>query len=390
MPGREWQEERFRSAGSIKGIDKVANHLFLPIRLRSLKLENRIMVAPMCQYSAQDGVPNDWHLVHLGSLALGGFGLVMVEATAVSPVGRITHNCLGLYTDAQEEGFARILSFCREHGTAAMAIQLGHAGRKASTQTPANGGAPLGPSEHPWETLAPSALAYDTGWHTPRAIDGPGLMRIKSEMVESAIRANRLGFELIELHMAHGYLMHQFLSPLSNHRTDAYGGDLQGRMRFPLECFAAVRAALPESRPLGVRISATDWIEGGWDIEQTVVLARELERLGCDFIDVSSAGVDPRQKIKLEPGYQVPFAERVKRETGMTVIAVGLITGAHQAEAILADGRADMVALARGAMDDPHWGWHAAMALNEEIRYPEIYARAAPKAWPGAKAMRQA
>lgn len=362
----------------------MSTHLFSPLKLRSLGLSNRIMVSPMCQYSAIDGVANDWHLVHLGSLALGGFGLLMVEATGISADGRISPNCLGLWNDGQEAALRHIVDFCREKGTAALAIQLGHAGRKASTHPPGSGGGPLAAGEGAWQTFAPSAVAYDETWHVPHALDRPGLMRIRSDFVASAVRADRIGFDLVELHMAHGYLLHQFLSPLSNRRDDAYGGELEGRMRFPLECLAAVREIWPAGKPLGVRVSATDWVDGGWNIEETAAFARACERLGCDFIDVSSGGLDPRQAITLGPGYQVPFAERLKRETGMTVIAVGLVTAAGQAERILAEGRADMVALGRGAMDDPHWGWHAARELGEEIDYPKIYVRASPRAWPGA------
>ena len=367
----------------------MASRLLSPIELRGLRLGNRVMVSPMCQYNADAGVANDWHLVHLGSLSMGGAGLLMIEATAVSPEARITRECLGLWNDEQERALERVVGFCRAYGTARLAIQLGHAGRKASTRPPAEGGAPLSPDQRPWPTVAPSALAYADGWHAPSELDHQGLERIKRDMAGSAARAARLGFDCAELHMAHGYLLHQFLSPLSNRRDDGYGGSIERRMRFPLELFAAVRAAWPAERPLGVRVSATDWVEQGWDLEQTVVLAAALKDLGCDFIDVSSGGLDPRQKIPLEPGYQVGFAEELRRRAGLPTIAVGLITGAHQAEAIIEGGKADMVALARGFMDDPHWVWHAAAALGEEVGYPKMYARAAPSKWPGAVDMRR-
>jgi 2,4-dienoyl-CoA reductase-like NADH-dependent reductase (Old Yellow Enzyme family) len=360
----------------------VSAKLFSPFALRGLGLANRIVVSPMCQYNAEDGVANDWHLVHLGQLAMGGAGLVVAEATAVSPVGRITHRCLGLYSDAAEQALARVVDFCRRYGTAALAIQLGHAGRKASTRPPGAGGTPLGPDEVPWTTLAPSALPQAEGWHTPRALDHAGLAELRAQFVAATERAARLGFDLLELHGAHGYLLHQFLSPLSNRRDDAYGGSLANRMRFPLELVEAVRGAWPADKPLGMRVSATDWVEGGWTVEDTVAFARELKGLGCDVVDVSSGGIDPRQQIPLGPGYQVHLAERVRREAGVPTWAVGMITEPHQAEAIVAGGRADMVALARAMMYDPRWAWHAATALGVEIPYPAMYARCHPSNWP--------
>ncbi|GBD41992.1 NADPH dehydrogenase [bacterium HR39] len=334
--------------------------LFSPLRLRKLELANRIVVSPMCQYEAEDGRAVAWHLVHYGQLSMGGAGLMFVEATAVTREGRISRHCLGLYDDACMAALERVVRFCRRYGTAKLAIQLGHAGRKGSAHRPRDGGAPLKPEEGAWTTLAPSPIPYDEGWPVPKAMDAEDLARTKTAFVRAAERARDLGFDLLEIHMAHGYLLHQFLSPLSNRRTDTYGGDLRGRMRWPLQVFEAVREVWPEERPLGVRISATDWVEGGWDVEDSLALAEALKQRGCDFVDVSSGGLDPRPKIPLRPGYQVPFAERIRREVGISVIAVGLITGPRQAEAIVAEGRADLVALARGFMDDPHWGWHAA------------------------------
>lgn len=357
--------------------------LFSPISLRSVELPNRIVVAPMCQYVAENGCMTDWHLMHLGQLAMGGGALVFIEATGVSPEARISHGDVGLWSDENERAMARVLEFCRRWGVAKLGIQLGHAGRKASVNVPLAGGKPLGPDQNPWQTVAPSALAYAPGYHVPRALDEAGLAKIRDDFAAATRRAHRLGLDVIELHMAHGYLLHQFLSPLSNQRDDAYGGSLENRMRFPLEVFDAVRAVWPAEKPLGVRVSATDWVEGGWTGDDTVELAKALEARGCDFLDVSSGGLDPRQKIKLEPGYQVPYARAVKEATDLVVIAVGMILTPRQAERIVADGDADMVALARGVMDDPRWTWHAAQELGVETQYPPQYLRARPDYWPG-------
>ncbi len=365
------------------------SELFSPLRLRELQLSNRILVAPMCQYRAVEGRATEWHRVHYGSLAMGGAGLLMFEATAVAPEGRITPHCLGLYDEDCAEALRPVLAFCREYGTARLGLQLGHAGRKGSTHRPADGGAPLTAGEGAWPIPAPSDIPYDAGWPTPRAATEADMIDILEAFTGATRRAAALGFDLLELHMAHGYLLHQFLSPLSNRRTDAYGGDLANRMRFPLRVFRAMRAVWPADRPLGVRVSATDWVEGGWDLAQTVELVRALCEAGCDFVDVSSGGLHPAQQVPLRPGYQVPFAETIRRRTGMITWAVGLITGARQAEAILAAGRADAVALARGFMDDPHWGWHAASKLGVEIDYPFMYLRAHPSRWPGARVMRE-
>ena len=353
--------------------------LFQPISLRELRLPNRIMVSPMCQYSATEGNASDWHLIHLGQLALGGVGLLCVEATAVEPEGRITPACLGLYSDQNEEALGRVLASLRRHAATPLAIQLAHAGRKASSHTPWDGGKLMLPESGGWTSIAPSALAFSAAEPPPREMDATDLARVRDAFVQSARRADRLGFDAIELHAAHGYLLHSFLSPLSNQRGDRYGGSLENRMRFPLEVFAAVRRVWPQARPLWVRISASDWIEGGWDLPQSIEFARRLKAAGCDLIDASSGGLAPGQKIALGPGYQVPFAESIRREAGIATIAVGLITEAQQAEDIVAGGRADMVALARGMLYDPRWAWHAATALGGQVNAPKQYWRSVPQ-----------
>jgi 2,4-dienoyl-CoA reductase-like NADH-dependent reductase (Old Yellow Enzyme family) len=354
--------------------------LFQPIRLRELALENRIMVSPMCQYSAVDGSMTDWHLAHLGMLANSGASLLCFEMTDVEAIGRITPGCSGLYSDSNEAALRRVVQLCRTHGQAKLAIQLAHAGRKASCVPPWESGRVLKPEEGGWQPVAPSAIAFGEGDPVPRALAVNEIKALVAKFAEATRRARRIGFDAIELHGAHGYLMHEFLSPLSNRREDEYGGALANRMRFPLEVFAAVRAEWPEDRPLGVRLSCTDWAEGGWDIEQTLALVRELKKLGCDWIDASSGGLVKHQTIPLAPGYQVPFAERIRRETGVTTIAIGLITEAKHAESIVAQGQADMVALARGFLWDPHWAWHAALELGETPRVPRQYLRSVPAA----------
>ena len=355
------------------------NPLFTPIDLRGLRLENRIVVSPMCQYSAREGCATDWHLIHLGSLAQSGAALLFVEATAVAPEGRITPACLGLYSDENEVALARVLETVRRWSEMPLGIQLAHAGRKGSSREPWNGGALAPPEEGGWRPVAPSAVAISAGEPPPEALDEAGMLRIRDAFAGSASRADRLGFDAVELHFAHGYLAHQFLSPISNHRTDRYGGSLANRMRFPLELFEAARHAWPQAKPLGVRISATDWVEGGWDLDSSVALARELKRLGCDWIDCSSGGISPQQKIALGPGYQVPFARRIRAETGITTVAVGLITEPQQADAIVTAGDADMVALARGILWNPHWAWHAAAQLGAAVRAPRQYWRSPPR-----------
>lgn len=352
--------------------------LFTPMTLERLKLKNRIVIAPMCQYSADDGCATDWHLMHLGQLAASGAGLLIVEATAVEPAGRISPADLGLWSDETEAALRRVLQGVRQYSQMPLAIQLGHAGRKASTRLPWEGGQQLRPEQGGWRCVAPSALAHEAHELAPLALDGAGLVRIQQAFVAAAVRAQRLGFDAIELHMAHGYLLHQFLSPLANQRTDEYGGSLENRMRFPLQLLDAVRAAVPDM-PVGVRISATDWVEGGWDLEQSVVLAQAFKQRDIAYIHVSSGGASPLQKIPLGPGYQVPLAERIRQETGLPTIAVGLITEPQQAEAILTEGQADMVALARGILYDPRWPWHAAAALGAQVEAPKQYWRCQPR-----------
>jgi len=352
--------------------------LFSPIQLRSLALTNRIMVAPMCQYSAVNGEANDWHQMHIGNLALSGAAMFCIEATAVEATGRITPGCLGLWNDACEAALWPVLASVRKHSRTAVAMQLAHAGRKASSHTPWDGGQLIPLADGGWQTEAPSAVPHKDGEAPPLAFDAAGLARVRHAFAEAAKRAARLGLDALEVHCAHGYLLHQFLSPISNRRTDEYGGSLQNRMRFPLEVFAAVRAAFPADKPVGLRVSATDWVEGGWDLPQTIAFARELKALAVDWIDVSSGGVSPLQKIALGPGYQVPFAQAVKQATGVTTMAVGLITEPKQAEEIIATGKADMVALARGMLYDPRWGWHAAAELGGQVDVPPQYWRSQP------------
>jgi 2,4-dienoyl-CoA reductase-like NADH-dependent reductase (Old Yellow Enzyme family) len=347
--------------------------LFSPISLRGIEFENRVVVSPMCEYSAEDGVANDWHVVNLGHYALSGPGLVFFEATAVSPEARITDRDLGLYSDACEAGMERVVAFVRRWARSKIGVQLAHAGRKASTLPPWEGGGSA-TGERAYQTVAPSAIAYGD-WHTPAALDEAGLEKVKRDFVAAAQRCARLGIDVIELHFAHGYLGHQFLSPLTNQRTDAYGGALENRMRFPLELFDAVRAAWPEDRVLGARISATDWADGGWDVEQSVAFVQALQQRGCDFIDVSSGGLVPHQQIPVGPGYQVPFSLTIKRATRATTMAVGMITEPAQAETILASGDADFIAIARGFIRNPRWTWDAADALRGDAFVPPQYER---------------
>jgi 2,4-dienoyl-CoA reductase-like NADH-dependent reductase (Old Yellow Enzyme family) len=356
------------------------SRLFEPLSLDRLKLANRILVAPMCQYSAVEGSATDWHLIHLGHLALSGAGLLIVEATAVSAEGRITPGDLGLYSDANEAALKRVLAAVRAHSPIPLALQLAHAGRKASCRVPWEGGEQIRSNEPSgWKTIAPSALPYAEGDEPPIALDRAGLDRVREQFAHAARRAAHLGFEGIEVHTAHGYLLHEFLSPLSNRRTDEYGGSLENRLRFPLEVFDAVRAAFPADRPVWTRVSATDWVAGSWDIEGTVALAKALKSRGCAAIHVSSGGLSPAQKISLGPGYQVPFARRVKSEVGLPTIAVGLITEPEQAETILANGDADAVSLARAMLYDPRWPWHAAVKLGAQVHAPRQYLRSQPR-----------
>lgn len=356
------------------------SELFTPFHLDTLPLRNRIVIAPMCQYSADQGQATDWHLIHLGHLALSGAGLLFTEATAVEPDGRISPQDLGLWSDATESALARVLESVRRHSSIAVGIQLAHAGRKASCRQPWEGGGQIAPdAPGGWQTVAPSAVPHNEGDVPPLALDGDGLRRIRDAFVDSAKRAVRLGLDTIEIHSAHGYLLHEFLSPLANHRDDEYGGSRENRMRYPLEVFDAVRAAVPAEIPVGIRISASDWVDGGWSIDDSVGFACALHARGCSYIDVSSGGVSPLQKVSMEPGYQVTFAERIRRETGMTTMAVGLITEPEQAEAILVSGQADLVALARGMLYNPRWPWHAAAILGDRVDAPKQYWRSRPR-----------
>jgi 2,4-dienoyl-CoA reductase-like NADH-dependent reductase (Old Yellow Enzyme family) len=353
--------------------------LFTPLELRGVTLANRIVVSPMCQYSAVRGEANDWHMIHLGHLALSGAAMLCIEATGVEPDGRITPGCLGLWDDATEAALEPVIAAIRRHSPIRIAMQISHAGRKASSHVPWDGGQLIPVSEGGWLPHAPSALPHKEDEPPPLALDVAGLNRVRNAFVATARRAARLGIDALEIHAAHGYLLHQFLSPIANQRSDEYGGSRENRMRFPLEVFDAVRAEFPADRPVGVRVSATDWVEGGWTPEDTVVFAQALKERGADWIDVSSGGVSPLQKIPLEPGYQVPFARKVKAETGMTTIAVGLITDALQANQVLEDGEADMIAMARAMLYDPRWPWHAAAQLGASVTAPPQYWRSQPR-----------
>ncbi|HEU6442309.1 MAG TPA: NADH:flavin oxidoreductase/NADH oxidase [Microvirga sp.] len=357
--------------------------LFTPFRVGELELANRIVIAPMCQYSAENGCMTDWHVIHLGQLALSGAALLTIEATAVVPEGRITYADVGLYSDETEAAMARVLESVRRWSDMPIAIQLAHAGRKASSEVPWKGRPQISP-DHPngWQTEAPSAIPFASGDVAPAALDRDGLARVRNAFAESARRAARLGIEAVQIHAAHGYLLHEFLSPLSNQRTDEYGGSLENRMRFPLEVFDAVRNAFPAERAVTVRVSGTDWAEGGWTIEETVAFTQALEARGCSGIHVSSGGLTPAQRIPVGPSYQVPLARAVKASTRMPVIAVGLITDYVQAEAILATGDADLIALARAMLYNPRWPWHAAAFFGASVKAPNQYLRSQPRQYP--------
>jgi 2,4-dienoyl-CoA reductase-like NADH-dependent reductase (Old Yellow Enzyme family) len=349
--------------------------LFEPYQQRSLTLRNRIVISPMCQYSAAEGVPNHWHLVHLGSRAVGGAGAVIAEATAVSPEGRISAHDTGIWNDAQVEAWQPIVGFIADHG-AVPGVQLAHAGRKASVWRPWEGGQSLPMDKGAWPTVAPSAIPFDKDWQMPHALDAKGIRKVIADFRAAAIRAHKAGFKLIELHGAHGYLLHQFMSPLSNHRTDDYGGSFENRTRLVREVIAAVREVWPMDLPLWLRISATDWAEGGWSIDESVRLARELTTLSVDLVDVSSGGLVPHVKIPVAPGYQVPFAARIRHDAGIATGAVGLITEPAQADGIIAGGAADVVLIARASLRDPYFPRRAAQELGATIVAPEQYQRA--------------
>ncbi len=351
------------------------SQLFSPFQLRGVTFANRVFVSPMCQYSSEDGLPTDWHLVHLGSRAVGGAGLVIVEATAVSPAGRITPWDSGIWSDTHAAAFQPIAKFLKAHGSIA-GIQLAHSGRKASTDSPWRGGKSLPPDRGGWQPVAPSPLPFDAGSQMPRAMTVAEMDELVEQFVTATHRSLKAGFEVVELHLAHGYLLHEFLSPLSNHRADEYGGSLENRMRLPLRVVREVRRAWPESLPLFVRISATDWVKGGWDLAQSIELCKAMKGSGVDLIDCSSGGNVSDAKIPVAPGYQVPFAEAIRREAGMATGAVGMITDAQQAEHIIAGGQADVVLLARQMLRDPYWPLHAARELGAGVTWPEQYGRA--------------
>jgi len=356
-------------------------HLFDPMPLRGLTLSNRIVVSPMCQYSAEGGCATDWHLIHWGQLLLSGAGMFTIEATAVTADGRITHGCLGLYDDATEKALYAMLARARRQAPPMpVAIQLAHAGRKGSSARPWEGGMLVPPTRGGWTPVAPSAVPHADGEPAPAALDAAGLADVREAFVSAARRAERIGIDAIELHMAHGYLLHEFLSPIANRRDDDYGGGFENRIRYPLEVFDAVRATWPADRPMGVRISATDWVDGGWTPEDAVALARRLKVRGCDWLDVSSGGVSPAQRIPAPtPGIHVPFAREIRRATGIVTMAVGLITEPEHADAIVAAGDADMVALARAFLRDPRWPWRAAAALGGTVMGAPPYWRALTK-----------
>lgn len=356
--------------------------LFTPAALGPVTLPNRIMVSPMCQYSANDGNVNGWHAAHLGSLALSGAGLLCVEATAVSPAARITHHCAGLYDDANQQAMQGVVDLLRSAAPIRLMIQLGHAGRKGSSARPWESGELLSPADGGWETLGPSALPHKTGEAPPRPMTGAEIERVIADFASAARRAREIGFDAIEVHAAHGYLLHQFLSPLANARDDNYGGSLENRMRLTLQVFEAVRAAAGSGMAVGARVSATDWVEGGWDIDDCLVLAERLQALGADFLDVSSAGVSPLQKIAIGPGYQVGFAARIRQQVKIPVITVGMITEPQQAEDILQAGKADLIALARAFVANPRWVWRAAAELDGRLHGHPPYYRCLPPGYP--------
>ncbi len=348
--------------------------LFTPFKIRNLELDNRIVIAPMCQYSADNGLMNDWHLMHLGQLAQSGAGLLTIEATAVEPQGRITHADVGLWDDATETAMGDTIERLARWSSMPIALQLSHAGRKASSRIPwlGRGGVPV-ESPNGWQTEAPSALAFYPEMATPNAFDRDGLKRVRDAFAAAAGRADRIGIDAIQIHAAHGYLLHQFLSPLANQRTDEYGGSAENRARFPLEVFEAVRAAYSPDRPVSVRISATDWVEGGFDLEQAIAFSQALVARGCDVIHVSSGGLHPDQQMAVHPGYQVPLARSIKAAVKVPVVAVGLITDPTHAEAIIANGDADLIGIARTVLYDPRWPWHAAAELGGRVQAANQY-----------------
>jgi 2,4-dienoyl-CoA reductase-like NADH-dependent reductase (Old Yellow Enzyme family) len=357
----------------------MSSALFSPYKLAGLELANRIVVSPMCQYSADDGCANDWHLMHLGMMAHSGAALVVVEATHVERHGRITHGCLGLYSDDNEAALARVITQARRMGNAKFGIQIAHSGRKGSAQRPWEGGGALKADADPWPTIAASPVAFGEYWHTPREVTEVDMERVRKAFVSAAQRCLRIGFDEIELHMAHGYLAHGFMSPISNKRTDQYGGSFENRLRFPLSIARAVRAVVPKTVVLGARITGSDWREGGLTADDAVAISKALKGEGIDFICISSGGVAADIRNPSEPGYNVPIAARVKKEAAIATRTVGLIVKPEHAEQIVSKGEADMVSMARCFLDDPHWAWHAAKALGADVARPPQYARAGPK-----------
>jgi 2,4-dienoyl-CoA reductase-like NADH-dependent reductase (Old Yellow Enzyme family) len=365
----------------------MTSRLFSPLPLADLVLDNRIVASPMCQYAAAAGSPTPWHLMLLGGFATSGAGLVIIEATGVEPEGRITHQCLGLWNDAQASALAELVAQIRSFSSTPLGLQLGHAGRKASAHIAWEArqkGEALSVADGGWPSVAPSALAYDPTWQTPVELDAAGLRRIRQAYVDAALRAHRAGIDLLEVHAAHGYLLSQFLSPLANQRSDAYGGSLANRMRFPLEVMAAVRDAWPAGKPVGVRVNGSDWVEGGWLPDDCVAFAHEARRIGLDYVVTSGGNTAPGATYPpLEQGYMIPFAERVKREVGIATMGVGLIVEPRYAEQLIASGAVDAVALGRGFLDDPHWPLHAAAALGVQVDYPRTLRYARPSYWRG-------
>ena len=361
--------------------------LFTTLALGSVTVPNRIAIAPMCQYSADDGSMTDWHLQHVMRMGMSGAGLVIIEATAVERRGRITHGCVGLYSDANERAAKRVLDAAKAvalPGTV-FGVQLAHAGRKASSQRPWEGAAALGAHEDPWPTIGPSAIPFGAGWHTPNAMTEEDIQGVITHFVEAAQRAVRVGYDVLELHMAHGYLLHSFCSPVSNQRTDQWGGSVEKRLALPLAIMKAVRAAVPKHIAVGARITGTDWIDGGMTIEDSILLAKGLRALDGAYACVSSGAAAADVRIPVGPLYQVPLAEKIKAATGIVTRAVGLITTAQEAEGVLQDGKADQIAVARAILDDPHWGLHAADVLGVTLPRPLQYDRASPAKWPGAR-----
>lgn len=364
--------------------------LFTPLVIGGLELANRIVVSPMCQYSADDGVAGDWHLHHLIQYGYSGAGLVTIEATAVERRGRITHGCLGLYSDANEAMLGRAVNAARRFGgPVRFGIQLAHAGKKGSANRPwEREGLPLAPEEDPWTTDAPSPIPFASGWPVPAPLDEKGMDRIMNAFVDATRRAARIGFEVVEIHCAHGYLLHEFLSPIANQRTDSFGGTLENRMRFPLAVVKAVRDVLPAQIVVGARITATDWVEGGWTPDEAVIFSRELRQIGAEYVCVSSGGITQPLQVPVSPGYHAPFAARIRKESGIATQAVGMIIEPVQAEQIIESGQADMVCLARAFLDNPRWVWHAAERRGVDMYYPPQYERAQRAVWPGAAILR--